>query len=146
MCIRDSDVTIQAQILELINRLKKEKIMSVILITHNLGVIAEVAQRVAVMYAGHILEYTDVGSIFTHPMHPYTQGLLSSIPRVDKDYKGKEKLQSIPGLVPSLLNLPMGCKFSDRCKYVLNQCEKEEPPLIEMIPGHRVRCWLYEKR
>jgi len=140
------DVTIQAQILELINRLKKEKIMSVILITHNLGVIAEVAQRVAVMYAGHILEYTDVGSIFTDPMHPYTQGLLSSIPRVDKDYKGKEKLQSIPGLVPSLLNLPMGCKFSDRCKYVLNQCEKEEPPLIEMIPGHRVRCWLYEKR
>jgi peptide/nickel transport system ATP-binding protein/oligopeptide transport system ATP-binding protein len=137
------DVTIQAQILELINRLQQEKGMSVILITHNLGVIAETARRVAVMYAGRIVEYTDVRSIFASPKHPYTQGLLQSIPRLDDHHGRKERLEAIPGLVPSLLDLPKGCKFSNRCKYVFDRCV-EEPPLIETVPRHLVRCWLYE--
>jgi len=137
------DVTIQAQILELINRLQKEKGMSVILITHNLGVIAETARKVAVMYAGRIVEYSDVRSIFATPKHPYTQGLLKSIPRLDEHRGRKERLEAIPGLVPSLLNLPKGCKFSNRCKYVFDRCG-EEPPLIETVPRHLVRCWLYE--
>ena len=137
------DVTIQAQILELINRLQQEKGMSVILITHNLGVIAETARKVAVMYAGRIVEYTDVRSIFASPKHPYTQGLLQSIPRLDEHHGRKERLEAIPGLVPSLLNLPKGCKFSNRCKYVFDRCV-EEPPLIETVPRHLVRCWLYE--
>jgi oligopeptide/dipeptide ABC transporter ATP-binding protein len=136
------DVTIQAQILELVNRLKKEKGMSVILITHNLGVIAETAQRVAVMYAGRIVEYADVRPIFASPKHPYTQGLLQSIPRLDQDQGRKKRLEAIPGLVPSLLELPKGCKFSNRCKFVFDRCV-EEPPLIEVAPGHLVRCWLY---
>jgi len=139
------DVTIQAQILELINHLQKEKGMSVILITHNLGVIAETARRVAVMYAGRIVEYTDVRSIFGSPKHPYTQGLLKSIPRLDEHHARKERLEAIPGLVPSLLDLPPGCKFSNRCKYVFDRCV-EEPPLIEAASGHLVRCWLYERK
>jgi len=136
------DVTIQAQILELINSLQKEKGMSVILITHNLGVIAETAQKVAVMYAGRIVEYTDVGPIFATPKHPYTQGLLQSIPRIDQDQGRKKRLEAIAGLVPSLLDLPKGCKFSNRCKFVFDRCG-EEPPLIETASGHLVRCWLY---
>ncbi len=136
------DVTIQAQILELMNRLKKEKGMSVILITHNLGVIAETAQKVAVMYAGRIVEYADVRPIFASPKHPYTQGLLQSIPRLDEDHGRKKRLEAIPGLVPSLLELPKGCKFSNRCKFVFDRCV-EEPPLIEVAPRHLVRCWLY---
>jgi len=139
------DVTIQAQILELINRLQKDKGMSVILITHNLGVIAETAQKVAVMYAGRIVEYTEVKPIFGNPMHPYTQGLLKSIPRLDEDHARKARLEAIPGLVPSLLELPPGCKFSNRCKYVFEKCV-EEPQLIEAEPGHMVRCWLHEKK
>jgi len=136
------DVTIQAQILELINGLQKEKGMSVILITHNLGVIAETAQKVAIMYAGRIVEYTGVRPIFGTPKHPYTQGLLQSIPRLDQDHGRKTRLEAIPGLVPSLLDLPRGCKFSNRCKFVFDRCI-EEPPLIEVAPGHLVRCWLY---
>ena len=139
------DVTIQAQILELMNRLQKEKGMSLILITHNLGVIAETARKVAVMYAGRIVEYTDVRSIFATPKHPYTQGLLKSIPRLDAHHGRKEKLEAIPGLVPSLLDLPAGCKFSNRCKYVFERCV-EEPPLLAPVPGHLVRCWLHESK
>jgi peptide/nickel transport system ATP-binding protein len=139
------DVTIQAQILELMNRLQREKGMSVILITHNLGVIAETAQKVAVMYAGRIVEYAEVKPIFGNPMHPYTQGLLKSIPRLDEDRARKARLEAIPGLVPSLLELPRGCKFSNRCKYVFEKCG-EEPQLIEAEPGHLVRCWLNEKK
>jgi peptide/nickel transport system ATP-binding protein len=139
------DVTIQAQILELMNRLQKDKGMSVILITHNLGVIAETAQKVAVMYAGRIVEYTEVKPIFGNPMHPYTQGLLKSIPRLDQDHARKARLEAIPGLVPSLLELPPGCKFSNRCKYVFEKCG-EEPQLIEAESGHMVRCWLHEKK
>lgn len=137
------DVTIQAQILELINRLQKETGMSVILITHNLGVIAETAQKVAVMYAGRIVEYAPVRSLFLTPRHPYTQGLLKSIPRLDEGQARKQRLEAIPGLVPSLLDLPPGCKFSNRCKYVMDKCQ-EEPKLKEIDPGHLVRCWLYE--
>ncbi len=136
------DVTIQAQILELINRLQQEKGMSVILITHNLGVIAETAQMVAVMYAGRVVEYTDVRVLFANPQHPYTQGLLKSIPRLDQGHGRKGRLEAIPGLVPSLLDLPPGCKFSNRCKYVFDKCA-EEPPLEEVTPGHFVRCWLH---
>jgi len=136
------DVTIQAQILELINRLQREKGMSVILITHNLGVIAETAQMVAVMYAGRVVEYTDVRTLFATPQHPYTQGLLKSIPRLDQDHAKKAKLEAIPGLVPSLLDLPPGCKFSNRCKYVFEKCN-QEPPLEEVSSGHFVRCWLH---
>ncbi len=136
------DVTIQAQILELINRLQREKGMSVILITHNLGVIAETAQMVAVMYAGRVVEYTDVRTLFATPQHPYTQGLLKSIPRLDQDHARKAKLEAIPGLVPSLLDLPPGCKFSNRCKYVFEKC-LQEPPLEEVSTGHFVRCWLH---
>ena len=139
------DVTIQAQILELINRLQKDKGMSVILITHNLGVIAETAQKVAVMYAGRIVEYAEVKPIFGKPMHPYTQGLLKSIPRLDEGHARKARLEAIPGLVPSLLELPPGCKFSNRCKYVFEKCG-EEPQLIEAEPGHMVRCWLHQKK
>jgi peptide/nickel transport system ATP-binding protein len=139
------DVTIQAQILELMNRLQRDKGMSVILITHNLGVIAETAQKVAVMYAGRIVEYTEVKPIFGNPMHPYTQGLLKSIPRLDEEHTRKARLEAIPGLVPSLLELPKGCKFSNRCKYVFEKCG-EEPRLIEAEPGHLVRCWLHEKK
>jgi peptide/nickel transport system ATP-binding protein len=136
------DVTIQAQILELINRLQRDKGMSVILITHNLGVIAETAQMVAVMYAGRVVEYTDVRTLFGTPQHPYTQGLLKSIPRLDQDHARKAKLEAIPGLVPSLLDLPPGCKFSNRCKYVFEKCG-QEPPLEEVANGHFVRCWLH---
>jgi len=139
------DVTIQAQILELMNRLQRDKGMSVILITHNLGVIAETAQKVAVMYAGRIVEYAEVKPIFGNPMHPYTQGLLKSIPRLDEDHARKARLEAIPGLVPSLLELPKGCKFSNRCKYVFEKCG-EEPQLIEAEPRHLVRCWLHMKK
>jgi oligopeptide/dipeptide ABC transporter ATP-binding protein len=138
------DVTIQAQILELMALLKQEKAMSLILITHNLGVIAETVQNVMVMYAGRIFEYADVRSIFMNPKHPYTQGLLNSIPRVDREDAKKERLEAIPGLVPSLLDLPEGCKFLERCKYAFHPCAKEEPPLRENDSGHFVRCWLYE--
>ncbi|MGQ9647537.1 MAG: ABC transporter ATP-binding protein [Thermodesulfobacteriota bacterium] len=138
------DVTIQAQILELMTHLKEERGMSLILITHNLGVIAETAQNVMVMYAGRVFEYADVRSIFANPKHPYTQGLLNSIPRVDRDDPKRERLEAIPGLVPSLLDLPRGCKFLERCKYAFDACTAEEPPLRESESGHLVRCWLYE--
>ena len=138
------DVTIQAQILELMTHLKKEKAMSLVLITHNLGVIAETAQNVMVMYAGRIVESTDVRSIFANPKHPYTQGLLNSIPRLDRDDTKKERLEAIPGLGPSLLDISEGCKFFERCKYAFHQCSEKEPLLIEIDPGHFVRCWLYE--
>ena len=138
------DVTIQAQILELMTSLKEKRAMSLILITHNLGVIAETAQNVMVMYAGRIFEYADVRSIFVNPRHPYTKGLLNSIPRVDQEDTKKERLEAIPGLVPSPLDLPEGCKFLERCPYAFEQCAAEEPPLREDGSGHWVRCWLHE--
>jgi len=136
------DVTIQAQILDLINRLKEKVGSSILLITHNLGVVAEVAQYVGVMYAGHIVEYADVTRLFKNPKHPYTLGLFQSIPK--KRGPGRRgRLQVIPGIVPDLLGLPIGCKFEDRCSQVLERCREKAPSLVEIEPGHQVRCWLY---
>jgi peptide/nickel transport system ATP-binding protein len=136
------DVTIQAQILDLINRLKEKVGSSILLITHNLGVVAEVAQYVGVMYAGHIVEYADVIHLFKNPKHPYTVGLFQSIPK-KRGYGKRERLQAIPGLVPDLLGLPVGCKFQDRCSQVIQKCKDEPPSLVEIEPGHQIRCWLY---
>lgn len=137
------DVTIQAQILDLIHRLKEQAGSSILLITHNLGVVAEMAQSVGVMYAGHIVEYTDVMRLFKNPKHPYTIGLFQSIPK-RKDHGKRERLQTIPGFVPNLLGLPQGCKFQDRCSRSFPKCRQEPPALIGVEPGHLVRCWLYE--
>jgi len=131
------DVTIQAQILRLLEKLQEELHMAVIIITHDLGVIAEVADRVAVMYAGKIVEYADVQGIFKTPRHPYTQGLLRSIPKLTED---KDRLMVIPGVVPNPLAFPQGCKFNPRCPLVISQCRGEEPDLRELAPGHWVRC------
>lgn len=139
------DVTIQAQILDLIRDMRREMGTSVILITHDLGVVAEMADRIAVMYAGEIVEQTDVNSLFDQPLHPYTQGLIGSIPILGEV---KEKLDVIPGSVPNLVNLPPGCRFAPRCeariKYGLTICPLVKPDLIEVKTDHTVRCWLYE--
>ena len=139
------DVTIQAQILDLMRDLRREMGTSVILITHDLGVVAEMAERVAVMYAGEIVEQTDVYSLFDQPLHPYTQGLIGSIPVLGQI---KERLDVIPGSVPNLVNLPQGCRFAPRCqarfKHGLTICTEVKPDLIEIRPGHLVRCWLYQ--
>jgi oligopeptide/dipeptide ABC transporter ATP-binding protein len=139
------DVTIQAQILDLMRDLRAEMGTSVILITHDLGVVAEMAERVAVMYAGEIVEQADVNPLFEKPMHPYTQGLIGSIPVLGQI---KERLDVIPGSVPNLVNLPAGCRFAPRCaareKYGLKICTDVKPDLKEALPGHLVRCWLYQ--
>jgi peptide/nickel transport system ATP-binding protein len=134
------DVTIQAQILELLIRLKEELGMAVMLITHDLGVIADTAQRVVVMYAGRVVEEAPVRDLFANPRHPYTQGLLASIPRLEKGPGGRKRLQAIPGLVPSLLDLPPGCRFSDRCPLAVPECRTAEPELREVAARHRARC------
>jgi len=131
------DVTIQAQILRLLEKLQQELHMAVIIITHDLGVIAEVADRVAVMYAGKIMEYAEVRGIFDTPGHPYTQGLLKSIPKLTET---RERLMVIPGVVPNPLNFPQGCKFNPRCPLVIPECREQEPDLRELAPGHLVRC------
>ncbi|MBW2059895.1 MAG: ABC transporter ATP-binding protein [Deltaproteobacteria bacterium] len=138
------DVTIQAQILDLILKLKQDQGTSGILITHDLGVIAEMAQRVLVMYAGKIVEEADVRSLFKSPLHPYTRGLLASIPYLRKsgEVSGGKRLKEIPGVVPSLLDLPPGCAFCPRCSLKSERCGREEPPLKMVDRGHRVRCWL----
>lgn len=139
------DVTIQAQILDLMRDLRREMGTSVILITHDLGVVAEMAERVAVMYAGEIVEQTDVNTLFDQPLHPYTQGLIGSIPVLGEI---KEKLDVIPGSVPNLVDLPPGCRFAPRCqarfKYGCKICADVKPELAEVKPGHLVRCWLYQ--
>jgi peptide/nickel transport system ATP-binding protein/oligopeptide transport system ATP-binding protein len=137
------DVTIQAQIMELITTLKKETGISIIIITHDLGVIAESAQFVAVMYAGRIVEYAPASDIFSLPLHPYTKGLMNSIPSIDRDYGRDDYLEVIPGAVPALNNLPAGCPFHDRCSWVMDACLVNEPVLKEKSPGHMVRCWKY---
>jgi len=137
------DVTIQAQILELIGRLKKDTGASVILITHDLGVIAEAAEHVAVMYTGQVVEDASVESLFSRPLHPYTVGLMESIPKIDAACGRDEYLKVIPGMVPSLHNLPQGCTFQDRCHRTMQICREEEPQLKEHLPGHKVHCWLY---
>jgi peptide/nickel transport system ATP-binding protein len=137
------DVTIQAQILELLNELKAKLGMAVMLITHDMGVIAETAQRVMVMYAGKVVEEAPVRELFKEPLHPYTQGLLRSIPRIDLAATQKQRLEAIPGVVPSLLNLPKGCRFTPRCPHAKPVCSEQEPVLKEVRPGHKVSCWLY---
>ena len=133
------DVTIQAQILRLINELKEKFGASVMLITHDLGVIAEMCDYVAVMYAGHIVEYTDVDTLFRNPLHPYTKGLNKSIPRLDVE---TERLDTIRGLVPNLLDLPSGCPFHPRCDFCLKKCIEEMPELIEAEDHHLIKCHL----
>ncbi|MCX6055586.1 MAG: ABC transporter ATP-binding protein [Chloroflexi bacterium] len=140
------DVTIQAQILDLIRGLRTQFNTAVILITHDLGVIADIAEQVAVMYAGEIVEYTGVNELFAKPLHPYTQGLIGSIPILGKVV---DRLDVIPGVVPNLIDLPDGCRFAPRCRTRIEKnleiCEREKPDLIEELPGHKVRCWLYSK-
>lgn len=137
------DVTIQAQILKLMNKLKREFDASILLITHDLGVISEMAQSVAVMYAGRIVEYADVIELFTQPSHPYTAGLMDSIPKMDEPIPEDKMLRAIPGVVPSLLDLPEECPFRDRCSQALDLCNHKAPPFIEVKPAHLVRCWHY---
>lgn len=137
------DVTIQAQILDLMMKLKKEMGTAIILITHNLGVIAEMAQRVGVMYAGRLIEMANVTDLFRDPLHPYTRGLLLTIPRIDQDIdKYNNPLKEISGTVPSLICLPQGCKFHPRCSFAFEQCRREEPALELRKLGHWARCWL----
>ena len=134
------DVTIQAQILELMRELKEKENKSIMLITHDMGVVAEMADDVMVMYAGKEMEYGDVKSIFKHPLHPYTQGLLKSIPRLDQD--SSERLFNIPGSVPDLSEMPKGCRFCTRCTEACSKCFDQEPGLYE-IGEQKVRCWKY---
>jgi oligopeptide/dipeptide ABC transporter ATP-binding protein len=138
------DVTIQAQILDLIRDLQQTSNTAVILITHDLGIVAEMADRVSVMYAGEIVEETDVRTLFRNPLHPYTRGLIGSIPVLGSL---RERLDVIPGVVPSMIDLPKGCRFAPRCvprvENALQVCTEIEPDLREVEEGHKVRCWLY---
>jgi len=136
------DVTIQAQILELLQEMKERLGMAIMLITHAMGVVAETTQRVVVMYAGKVVEEAAVGSLFRQPRHPYTQGLIRSIPRIDTAAIKKVRLEQIPGTVPSLLNPPVGCRFASRCRFVKDECRQAPPPLREVAPGHKVACVL----
>ncbi|MCL4408232.1 MAG: ABC transporter ATP-binding protein [Thermotogae bacterium] len=135
------DVTIQAQVLDLMRNLLKEYNSSLIMITHDLGVVAEIAQRVAVMYAGQVVEYGNVITVFKNPSHPYTIGLMRAIPRPDVEV---ERLVSIEGNVPDLFHMPKGCRFNNRCPYAIDKC-MEMPPLFEVEPGHFSRCWRYKE-
>jgi peptide/nickel transport system ATP-binding protein len=136
------DVTIQAQILELLAELKAENGMAIMLITHAMGVIAETAQRVVVMYAGKVVEEAPVRDLFRNPLHPYTQGLIRSIPRIDLAGIAKRRLEAIGGVVPSLVDPPPGCRFASRCAYARAECTEATPPLREITPGHKVACVL----
>ena len=138
------DVTIQAQILKLINKMKKELNTAVLLITHDMGVISEMADNVIVMYAGKIVEYTNVEDLFKNPLHPYTIGLRRSIPDIDSD--DQEELEVIPGSVPMLYELPKGCFFAPRCKHAKEICHQECPAMMEHGENHLVRCWKYHER
>jgi oligopeptide/dipeptide ABC transporter ATP-binding protein len=137
------DVTIQAQILDLMNSLKEDLDTAIILITHDLGIVAETAARVVVMYAGKIVEAADVYTLFENPLHPYTVGLLQSIPRMDVNRGPKKRLQEIQGMVPMPSQLPEGCLFHPRCSHVMEICRRQAPQLIPQKSGHSVRCWLY---
>ena len=135
------DVTIQAQILELLDELVKKLGNAVILITHNMGVAAEFCDKMAVMYAGNMVEYARTTNIFENPHHPYTKGLLKAVPKIGRT----DELQSIRGIVPDLVNPPSGCRFHPRCKHAMDICRKDFPPLVEIKPDHYVACYLYGK-
>lgn len=137
------DVTIQAQILDLLKQMRDKFHMAVLLITHDLGVVAETADRVLVMYCGQVVEEADVKELFEKPLHPYTLGLLKSIPKLEDE--GKEPLYMIKGMVPNPLHMPSGCPFSDRCDRCMERCRKEMPELQE-INGRKVRCFLYDQK
>ncbi|TPQ32408.1 ABC transporter ATP-binding protein [Bradyrhizobium guangdongense] len=136
------DVTIQAQILDLLQDMKDRFGMAVMLITHAMGVVAETAQRVVVMYAGKVVEEAAVDDLFGDPRHPYTQGLIRSIPRIDLDSAHKTRLETIGGTVPILIDPPVGCRFAPRCKFAMDVCTEKEPLLREVTPGHRMACHL----
>ena len=138
------DVTIQAQILDLLQDMKERFGMAVMLITHAMGVVAETAQRVVVMYAGKVVEETNVDSLFESPRHPYTQGLIRSIPRIDLDSVHKTRLEAIGGSVPILINPAPGCRFAPRCRHAFSLCTEKEPALREIAPDHRMACHLGE--
>ena len=137
------DVTIQAQILNLMQDLKEKIGTSILFITHDLGVVAEICDEVVVMYCGRVVESADVFSIFEKPRHPYTQGLLDSIPKLGEHV---EMLDSIPGNVPNPKYMPKGCKFAPRCKFAMEICKEEEPRFYEYENGHKSRCWLCNKK
>lgn len=138
------DVTIQAQIIDLMMKLKEDFDAAIILITHDLGVVAEIAQRIEVMYAGKIVEEAPTLAIFEDAKHPYTQGLLRSIPKLGQRARyGRQRLQEISGVVPSLYELPWGCTFYPRCPNAMRICQEQAPEMIDLAGAHRVRCWLY---
>ena len=138
------DVTIQAQILDLLGELKAKFNMAVMFITHDMGVIAETVQRVAVMYGAQVVEQASVADLFREPLHPYTQGLLRSIPRIDLAATGRPRLEQIAGTVPTLrLPLTPGCRFAPRCRFAMPHCHENTPPLRELQAGHKVACFLY---
>ncbi|MDO9709063.1 ABC transporter ATP-binding protein [Paracraurococcus lichenis] len=134
------DVTIQAQILDLMQEMKERLGMAVLLITHAMGVVAETAQRVVVMYAGKVIEEAPVEALFARPLHPYTQGLIRSIPRLDLAATEHRRLEAIPGTVPSLLHPPQGCRFAARCRFAVEACLADQPALREITPGHKAAC------
>jgi peptide/nickel transport system ATP-binding protein len=131
------DVTIQAQVLELMHELRRKINTSLIMITHDLGIVAEMCDKVAIMYAGKVVEYAPTEALFNHPGHPYTEGLFNSIPDLDSD---EEELKGIQGLMPDPTNLPSGCTFHPRCPYAVEACSKDVPPMVEIEPGHFVAC------
>jgi peptide/nickel transport system ATP-binding protein len=138
------DVTVQAQILELLRQLKAGSDTSILFISHDMGIIAEICDRVGVMYAGNLVEIGDIQTIFENPKHPYTRGLLETIPKYGEK---RESLQTIPGSVPNLMHPPKGCRFAKRCKFAFEKCSEEPPWVEEGESGqHAVLCWLYEKK
>jgi peptide/nickel transport system ATP-binding protein len=137
------DVTIQAQILDLLGEMKSRLGMAIMLITHAMGVVAETAQRVAVMYAGRVVEEASVERLFANPLHPYTQGLIRSIPRIDKDAGKRTRLQAIAGVVPSLIDPPPGCRFAPRCRFARPACTEAVPVVRSVEADHKVACILY---
>jgi peptide/nickel transport system ATP-binding protein len=139
------DVTIQAQILALMNDLKKDFGTAIMLITHDLGVVAETADKVAVMYAGQVIESCEVNTLFSNPLHPYTKGLMASVPQLDRPVPKDKLLMAIPGMVPSLTDLPRGCPFQDRCAHTFLPCKETVPDLKDAGGNHFVRCFLYER-
>ncbi len=140
------DVTIEAQILHLMKQLQEKRGTAILLITHNLGVVAEICDYVYVMYAGKVVEQADVFTLFREPLHPYTSGLIRSIPKVHEQEGGGQRLYTIKGMVPNLLHMPEGCAFCPRCEHATERCRLEKPELYDRGDGHRVRCFLYEPK
>ncbi len=134
------DVIVEAQILELMKELKRDFNLTMILITHNMGIVAELADRIAVMYAGKLMEVAEAVALYDRPLHPYTQGLLKSIPNISLE---QQELETMPGSPPDLIEPPTGCRFHPRCPYVMEKCSSVEPPMKEIENGHRAACWLY---